>query len=121
MGNTIIAGAAPGGSNYYRGVGAFDATTGKRLWLNFEQNPISPPTVADGVVYVNEGSYIQLLVMADGNFISRIVTHSTNPFAGLPLSMACRARQSGVFFVLLAKKAQDKLLSFPYPSLSALV
>ena len=46
---------------------------------------------------------------------------STNPFAGLPLSMACRARQSGVFFVLLAKKAQDKLLSFPYPSLSALV
>jgi hypothetical protein len=37
---------------------------------------------------------------------------STNPFARLPLSMVSPMRQSGAFFVVMARKEQDKPRSF---------
>ena len=39
----------------------------------------------------------------------------TNPSARLLLIMAYPMRQSGVFFVVMARKEQDKPFSFPLP------
>jgi hypothetical protein len=44
-----------------------------------------------------------------------VFVSSTNLFARLPLIMTCPMRQSGVFWGLLTRKAQDKPLSFPLP------
>jgi outer membrane protein assembly factor BamB len=58
-GDSIIAGA-PLSSNF-DAVAAFDARTGKRLWTSTAV-PAASPTVANGVVYVNEDNFEILML-----------------------------------------------------------
>ncbi len=80
------------------------------------QHPLSyPHSSIQAHVILNMASHLK-----NGRMWCVVSLRTMNPFARLPLIMACPARQSGVFSVLLARKEQDKPFSFPCLSLRAL-
>jgi outer membrane protein assembly factor BamB len=74
IGDKVIA-TTTGPSGSSSGVAAFDATTGRRLWTAGNSATV-PLTAADGVVYVNEGSDLEMLNTSNGKPINGLLSPS---------------------------------------------
>ncbi len=81
VGDEVIA-TAVGGGGASSGAAAFNATTGRRLWFDGGPGATVPLTAADGVVYVNEGSAVEMLNSSNGALINTLFSPSGSPFTG---------------------------------------
>lgn len=81
VGDKVIA-ATIGGSGAYTGAAAFDATTGRSLWFFRDATANAPVTVADGVVYVDEGPVVDMLDSVNGTFIGELFAPAGSAFNG---------------------------------------
>ena len=81
VGNEVIA-TTVGAGGVHSGVAAFNATTGRRLWFDLGPGATVPLTAADGVVYVNQGSDVELLNTSNGKLITTLLPPSGSTFSG---------------------------------------
>ncbi len=70
------------GSGSYTGAAAFNATTGRRLWLFRDATANAPVTAADGVVFIDEGSDVGMLDSGNGTFIGDLFPPPGSTFNG---------------------------------------
>lgn len=81
VGDKVIA-ATVNGFGSYTGAAAFNASTGRRLWLFRDATANAALTVADGVVYIDDGSDLTMLDTSNGAFVDVLLPPGGSKFNG---------------------------------------